>query len=670
MKDGWYHRGATPLGWINDPVTDTKISCSNYFQVPSSHEFESRIVGGPRHGSPLLAGTSTCKIHGDLGSSNSHYSWQGTTTSLFLCEWTSGCCTNIYNTFRNRRKRHYYCLDSSNLHNKKMPPQEVAGVTEVTPLMVPGANPVPAPDHVANSVDDGQSGTSILSRIYMEILEQLDTALPTLQGMVFTKIPWLISLRFVGGIGTEELAAAAMATTLCNVTGLSLSVGLSSALSTLAGQAKGELMSRGKRKGRRVSFDLAAQLANPLPGDEEGIEVGIHGPLIPIIQSTTSSSPELITPLVFLFRGMMIQLAFVIPVAIWWLHGVKNVLIGLGQTERLSTMTEEYLQLLAPALLGYSVNWTMTAWLQAIGMADVPAKASILGLILHIPLNWFFIYFLQWGYLGCGMATVCFHLIQPLVILSYLCCWHPGQQRLLESTGATGIGRTTFWTFSHELWESISSWKGHVQYLSLAVPGIIIISEWWASEAAIFLSGRLVPNPEAAVGGMTIYQSINTFCFMFPVAFSISASTRVGNLLGAGQPHPAAFAARVSILSAACLSLTLGTLLYCIPHTFLPSLFAPGNDLVILETSRTMPLLAIYVFADGIQVALNGIIKGCGRQWITVPIVVVAYWVIGVPLAYYIAFVRNHGQMLCPTDSSHYFCGDVGLVAGMTTGTW
>jgi len=86
-----------------------------------------------------------------------------------------------------------------------------------------------------------------------------------------------------------------------------------------------------------------------------------------------------------------------------------------------------------------------------------------------------------------------------------------------------------------------------------------------------------------------------------------------------------------------------------------------------LETSRTIPLLAFYVVADGIQVAFNGILKGCGRQLIMVPIVVVAYWVIGVPLAYYIAFIRYEQEMFC-TDS--YFCGDVGLVAAMTTGTW
>ena len=89
-----------------------------------------------------------------------------------------------------------------------------------------------------------------------EMVVQSKTALPTLQSMVLTRIPWLISLRFVGGMGAPQLAAAALATTLCNVTGMSLSVGLSSALSTLSGQAKGELISRIIHdKQRRVSVD-------------------------------------------------------------------------------------------------------------------------------------------------------------------------------------------------------------------------------------------------------------------------------------------------------------------------------------------------------------------------------------------------------------------------------
>ena len=167
---------------------------------------------------------------------------------------------------------------------------------------------------------------------------------------------------------------------------------------------------------------------------------------------------------------------------------------------------------------------------------------------------------------------------------------------------------------------------------------------------------------------MTLYQSINTFCFTFPVACSVAGATRVSNLLGAGLDRHAAFASYVSIGSAAVVSGTIGTILFLTPHTLFPSFFAPDEEDLVEEASHTISLLALYVFADGIQAALNGSVKGCGRQVITMPVVVVAYWIVGLPLAYYLAFIRNEGKMVC--DNGDYFCGDVGLVTGMTVGTW
>lgn len=222
---------------------------------------------------------------------------------------------------------------------------------------------------------------STWSRISAEIKVQMSTALPTVQSMVLTKIPWLISIRFVGGLGSQELAAAALATTLCNVTGLSFSVGLSAALTTLAGQAKGELCSRPKRQG-----------------------------LESLISTTAQQQP--LTPLVFLFRGLIIQLSLVIPIGIWWLLGTESFLLSLGQQKEVASMTDAYLRILTPGLWFYSISWTLTAWVQSIGMADVPAYAAVLGLVLHIPFNLFFINYLGMGYLGCAVATVCFQAIQ------------------------------------------------------------------------------------------------------------------------------------------------------------------------------------------------------------------------------------------------------------------
>jgi MATE family multidrug resistance protein len=488
--------------------------------------------------------------------------------------------------------------------------------------------------------------------------------------MLLYRFPWLISLRFVGGIGAEELAAAALASTLCNVTGMSLSVGLSSAMTTLAGQAAGDLRARQEgMEPKRVKFE--ENNGDRIISSEEQTVLFENAAINRNYQSTNNTegtaadSGTPLLPLVYLYRGLFIQILFIIPIGLWWISGVRPALIFLGQGEKLSTMTEEYLRILTPGLWSYSINWTLTAWLQAVGMPDVPAFAAGVGLIMHIPFNVFFIYMLQMGYLGVAVATVGFQIIQPGLILTYLFFTSTGRARTLRSMAAAAIGRKSL-SFWPEAKIAVSSARGIIQYLGLALPGIVIISEWWASETAIFLAGRLVPFPDLALGAMTLYQSINTFCFMFPVGLSVAGATRVGNLLGAGRITGAAWASKVAVFSAGIVSAMLGCILFLTPHGTFPSLFAPDEADLIQQTSRLMPLLSLYVFADGIQQALGGIIKGCGRQVVTMPIVVVSYWVVGIPLAYYLAFV-NHDGVMC---EDNYFCGDVGLVTGLLVGTW
>jgi multidrug resistance protein, MATE family len=530
-------------------------------------------------------------------------------------------------------------------------------------------SPMPSVESATNP-----SIVSWLKRFRIEMEIQSTTFLPALLSLVISKIPWFISLRFLGNIGGEQLAAAALATTIHNVTGMSLSVGMSFALSTLAGQAKGELISRGKHL---VAKRRSYVMDNKTQGKVEDVSQGDIDNLssefdyssqrqLSLSMNDIHTSP--ITPIVYLLRGICLQLCLVIPVGIWWLMGIEDMLLALGQGPQLASMASSYIQVLTPSLWAYSIQWPLTCFLQTMGLADVPARATLIGLVLHIPFNWLFVYGLDFGYFGCGMATAAFQLVQVLYLLTYMLLYTHGQQRMLDATGGHAIGRTEL-SFWKEFRLALGSFQGFLQYLGLALPGVVIISEWWASETAIFLSGRLIPNPDDTLAGMTIYQSINTFCFMFPMAFAISGTARVGSLLGEGLEQAASWAGQTSVVAAALISTILGLLLFVIPHDFLPSLFAPNETGVIKEAARTIPLLALYVVADGIQVALNGIIKGCGRQCLTVPIVILSYWIIGVPLAYYLAFTMNKGVASCD-ETKGYLCGDVGLVTAMTTGTW
>ena len=548
--------------------------------------------------------------------------------------------------------------------------------------------------------------------VLLELREQIKTILPTVIGFLTDKIPWVISIHMAAGLGSKELDAIALGTTISNVMGLSFSIGLSSALTTLTGQARGDLMAR------KGMIDRALDRDDTIAVDEEEYPLVLKGrvdekdvtgnsrdggnndhddesPVDTVStkrsetktrtqgtnQNSSTTAATQLQPMVYLIRGLFVQFVLLLPTGIWWVgFGTESTLVALGQGPELAAQTSYILKILFASLVGYAINWTLVSWLRAMEIADTPAYSSTAAMVLHLPCNLLFLRVFRMGQAGIAWAIVVNRWV-PLLCTSFITFAVPsGRRRLLEVMEARNIGRFTLFGSWTTLWAetktAVASCSGLFQYLWLAVPAIVVISEWWASETSIFFSGWLHPNASVALDSMTIYQGINTFFFMLPAGTSVAVSARVGRFLGAGQSSRASLASSVGVGTAAVASLVSGLFLYFLPHTLFPSFFTPDSA-VIQEASKTIPLLSCYVFADGIQTALNGIIRGCGRQCVTMPIVVVAYWVVGVPLAYYLAFVRNGGA-LCggvdedgnADDSDDPFCGVVGLVTGMTVGTW
>lgn len=82
------------------------------------------------------------------------------------------------------------------------------------------------------------------------------------------------------------------------------------------------------------------------------------------------------------------------------------------------------------------------------------------------------------------------------------------------------------------------------------------------------------------------------------------------------------------------------------------------DERVLRLLSSTVLVLAVYVLADGTQSALTGVLKGMGKQSAAAPIVLVSYYLLGLPLAAYLAFdggVHLHA---------------LGLCVGTAAGTW
>jgi len=90
--------------------------------------------------------------------------------------------------------------------------------------------------------------------------------------------------------------------------------------------------------------------------------------------------------------------------------------------------------------------------------------------IFHYPFNYLFIYTMDFGFIGAAWATSASQLFSPILMIIYLFGTKIGRERLPISTQFQMPVTTV-------IKSSIYSITGIHQYLKLAFPGIVIISE-------------------------------------------------------------------------------------------------------------------------------------------------------------------------------------------------
>ena len=199
---------------------------------------------------------------------------------------------------------------------------------------------------------------------------QLSLALPVSLSMVCNRVMSLTSVAFVGHLGALPLAAAALATTLGNVTGNSIMVGMASASSTIGGQAFGA-----KR----------------------------YATLGAVMQ-----------------RCLLILTVAAVPVAAMWTNA-EAVLLRLGQDPDIARLSGVYMRCLIPGLFFYAWNISTQAYMQSQRITKPSAVAGVVAAAAHVPMNYLFIHTFGWGYAGAGLATSWSNGVVLCVNVVYLC---------------------------------------------------------------------------------------------------------------------------------------------------------------------------------------------------------------------------------------------------------
>lgn len=318
-------------------------------------------------------------------------------------------------------------------------------------------------------------------------------------------------------------------------------------------------------------------------------------------------------------RCALIMGVVLVPIIVLWINAQPLLMMFVPQVE-CCKLAAQYLQILAVGIPPYVVFEVSKHYLQTQGIFHASTYVLLFCAPVNLVLNYTLVYSetIGVGFVGAPIAVVITDYFMAIIIILYIVyvdgiqCWY-------------GWSR-----------EAFKNWAYMAQ---LSLSGVITIeAEWLAFELLTFAAAHLGTTELAT---QTVLATMCVLTYQIPLSMGIAASTRVGNLVGAGLGDPAAIACKAAIYSAAVFGAVNCVILFAL-RSRIGGLFSSDED-VIAMVAAVLPYGAMYQVNDSLAAVTGGLLRGQGRQKISGYINLTLYYVFALPLGLYLAFVSHWG---------------------------
>jgi len=308
---------------------------------------------------------------------------------------------------------------------------------------------------------------------------------------------------------------------------------------------------------------------------------------------------------------------------------------GLGVLQQPADRIPEALrfsQVLAIGVVPMLVFNALRQSVQGIGLMRPAAYTYLAMNVLNVFLNYGLMYgkfgLPELGAVGCAWSTSICQFAQLGMM-----CW------LIRDT------LKEYWVSPRLAWR----WKAILDMLRFGFPiGFQIGFEVWAFVFAGIMVGWMDTTQLAA---HTVSLNLASVAFMMALGVSQAATTRVGNLIGAGARWGRS--ARCALIMG-CMFMSVSAILFFTIPEPLARIYNDEQDVLDIATIL-IPIAAAFQLFDGIQNVAFGILRGVGDVRVPVGITGIGLWLVGLPFGGLLAF---HFEMGAPGVW-------VGLVVGL-----
>ena len=321
-------------------------------------------------------------------------------------------------------------------------------------------------------------------------------------------------------------------------------------------------------------------------------------------------------------RGLVLAALFSVPAcALSWPAG--PVLTFLQQPADVVPIAESYIHASVPGLPPFLVFVVLRQTLQAFSRTAPIVWTTILANLANVLFNWVLIFgefgFPEMGATGCAWATTA---CRWLLVASVLALgWKDLRGHLLP------------------LRREAAERGPLLRMFRLGLPiGLGIALEYGAFMATALMMGHI---GEREVASHQVAITLASFSFMFPLGIGAAAAVRVGYAVGRSDPAGARLASTIAVCAGALIMTLSGVLFLAFPEP-LARLFTDKPE-VVEVAALLIPLAGVFQVFDGVQAVASGVLRGLGDTRTPFKVHLFGFWVLGIPLGWYLAFEAGAG---------------------------
>ncbi len=354
------------------------------------------------------------------------------------------------------------------------------------------------------------------------------------------------------------------------------------------------------------------------------IGIGISYGITPLIaQENGKNNKEECGKL--LFNGIVLSAITGIVLFIGIYFGTLSVIDHLGQTPEVVAQAKPFLTLLSISIIPLMFFMTFKQFAEGLGFTKQAMYISIWGNILNIVLGIIFVKGMfgisPMGVKGVGLSTLIDRSLMAVVMGVYIFKSKHFKDYLI------GFGKAYF--------TKIRSLK----ILKIGAPVALQYTfEISAFSGAAILMGTLGATQQAA---HQVAINMASMTYMMASGLSAAAAIKTGNNFGKKD-----FAElRMSAMSSyhiVLIFMLFTAIIFVLLNSYLPYLYT--EDLSVISIASQLLIIAgFFQLFDGTQVVGLGILRGMGDVNIPTIFTFIAYWMVGLPAAYFLGIIQGLG---------------------------